>query len=75
MEKYFCVGAQIVGGFVYAMIIASLTAVVTFQESNDRMKNEKQRSAAKTTSVTNGRSAGALFCCSSTFTSLRETLK
>ena len=41
MEKYFCVGAQIVGGFVYAMIIASLTAVVTFQESNDRMKNEK----------------------------------
>jgi hypothetical protein len=41
IEMYFSIGAQIVGGFVYAMIIASLTAVVTFQESNDRMKNEK----------------------------------
>jgi len=40
-EKIFCIFAQITGGFVYAMIIASLTAVVTFQESNDRIKHEK----------------------------------
>ena len=47
----------------------------TSTKCDGALKKEKQRSAAKTTSVTDGRSAGALFCCSSTFTSLRETLK
>jgi len=35
-EKVFVIGCQLTGGFVYALVIASLTAVVTFEETNDQ---------------------------------------
>jgi len=35
-ERIFVIGCQLTGGFVYALVIASLTAVVTFEETNDQ---------------------------------------
>lgn len=40
-ERAFCVVLEAIGGFVYAMVIASLTSVVTTMDSNQRIVSER----------------------------------
>ena len=41
LERIFCICLEMVGGFVYALIIASLTSIVTGMDTNQRALTEK----------------------------------